>query len=216
MSGFEVYNNDGKILIDSQNRATMFNDLRTIGAVTDLGAFAVASPFGDGHTLGYPGVSFWSYYNGGQLRWAQLAAGRYAFPGADLYEANAGRMIRTSRAIGIQSGYLDVFDASGSLVWSAAAAASMPRVVGFLDIPAGYDLQSNVFSVSLNFNPWILLNNCPGNAGGDGTASGYSGLLLRWTGAQLQACYVSRNQRSWAQTFQSDGLRVPLVQFVGI
>lgn len=213
MSGFEVYNSAGKLLVDSQNRSTLFYDQRALGAVTDKGAYRVNSPFGDGSTLGFTQQSFW---NDSRLRWLQLGTNKYGFPGADMVEDNAGSMIRTARNIGLQSGYLDVFDSAGSLIWSAASASKMPRVVGFFDVPANYDLQNNTFSVSLNFNPWILVNNCPGNLSDDGTVVGYSGVVLKWTGSQLQSRYISNNQRNWSQTFQGRGLRIPIAQFVGI
>ncbi|HGG9151395.1 TPA: hypothetical protein ACJJYF_005025 [Enterobacter cloacae] len=213
MSGFEVYNSDGKLLVDSQNRSTLFYDQRALGAVTDKGFYRVDSPFGDGSTLGITQPAFW---NDGRLRWLQLGANRYGMPGADLLEDSAGSMIRTARNIGMQSGYLDVFDSAGNLIWSAASASKMPRVVGFFDVPANYDLQNNTLSVSLSFNPWILVNNCPGNLSDDGTVVGYSGIVLRWTGSQLQGRYISKNQRSWSQTMQGRGLRIPIAQFVGI
>ena len=213
MSGFEVYNSAGKLLVDSQNRSTLFYDQRALGVVTDKGAYRVNSPFGDGSTLGFTQQSFW---NDGRLRWLQLSTNKYGFPGADMLEDNAGSMIRTARNIGLQSGYLDVFDSAGSLIWSAASASKMPRVVGFFDVPANYDLQNNTFSVSLSFNPWILVNNCPGNLSDDGTVVGYSGVVLKWTGSQLQGRYISNNQRNWSQTFQGRGLKIPIAQFVGI
>lgn len=213
MSGFEVYNSAGKLLVDSQNRSTMFYDQRTLGAVTDKGSYRVNSPFGDGSTLGFTPQSFW---NDGRLRWLQLGTNKYGLPGADMLEDNAGSMIRTARNISMQSGYLDVFDSAGTLIWSAASASRMPRVVGFFDVPANYDLQNNTFSVSLSFKPWILVNNCPGNLSDDGTAVGYSGVVLKWTGSQLQGRYISNNQRNWSQTFQARGLRIPIAQFVGI
>ncbi|BDD50704.1 MULTISPECIES: hypothetical protein [Phytobacter] len=213
MSGFEVYNGSGKLLVDSQNRSTLFYDQRLIGAVTDKGFYRVDSPFGDGSTLGHTQQQFW---NDGSLRWLQLDANKYGLPGANLLEDNAGRMIRTARNIGMQSGYLDVFDSSGSLIWSAASASSMPRVVGFFDVPANYDLQNNTLAINLTFNPWILINNCPGNITTDGIVGGYSGIVLKWTGSQLQGRYISKNQRSWSQTIQGRGLRIPIAQFVGI
>lgn len=213
MSGFEVYNGSGKLLVDSQNRSTLFYDQRLTGAVTDKGFYRVDSPFGDGSTLGHTQQQFW---NDGSLRWLQLDANKYGLPGANLLEDNAGRMIRTARNIGMQSGYLDVFDSSGSLIWSAASASSMPRVVGFFDVPANYDLQNNTLAINLTFNPWILINNCPGNITTDGTVGGYSGIVLKWTGSQLQGRYISKNQRSWSQTIQGRGLRIPIAQFVGI
>ncbi|HDR2410165.1 TPA: hypothetical protein QCH83_002322, partial [Enterobacter bugandensis] len=136
--------------------------------------------------------------------------------GADLLEDNAGSMIRTSRNVGMQSGYLDVFDSAGNLIWSAASASKMPRVVGFFDVPANYDLQNNTFAINLSFNPWILVNNCPGNLSDDGTVVGYSGIVLKWTGSQLQGRYITKNQRNWSQTLQGRGLRIPIAQFVGI
>ncbi|HDR2696922.1 TPA: hypothetical protein QCJ32_004372 [Enterobacter asburiae] len=213
MSGFEVYNSAGKLLVDSQNRSTLFYDQRSLGAVTEKGFYRVDSPFGDGSTLGFTQQQFW---NDGNLRWLQLDANKYGLPGADLLEDNAGRMIRTTRNIGLQSGYLDVFDAGGNLIWSAASASKMPRVVGFFDVPASYDLQNNTFTINLGFNPWILVNNCPGNLSDDGGATGYSGIALKWTGSQLQGRYISKNQRNWSQTLQGRGLRIPIAQFVGI
>ncbi|ELQ3992645.1 hypothetical protein RNP97_000219 [Enterobacter bugandensis] len=213
MSGFEVYNSAGKLLVDSQNRSTLFYDQRSLGAVTEKGFYRVDSPFGDGSTLGFTQQQFW---NDGNLRWLQLDANKYGLPGADLLEDNAGRMIRTTRNIGMQSGYLDVFDAGGNLIWSAASASKMPRVVGFFDVPASYDLQNNTFTINLGFNPWILVNNCPGNLSDDGGATGYSGIALKWTGSQLQGRYISKNQRNWSQTLQGRGLRIPIAQFVGI
>lgn len=213
MSGFEVYNSAGKLLVDSQNRSTLFYDQRSLGAVTEKGFYRVDSPFGDGSTLGFTQQQFW---NDGNLRWLQLDANKYGLPGADLLEDNAGRMIRTTRNIGMQSGYLDVFDAGGNLIWSAASASKMPRVVGFFDVPASYDLQNNTFTINLGFNPWILINNCPGNLSDDGGATGYSGIALRWTGSQLQGRYISKNQRNWSQILQGRGLQIPIAQFVGI
>ncbi|MCK4227764.1 hypothetical protein J2N90_04935 [Enterobacter asburiae] len=213
MSGFEVYNSAGKLLVDSQNRSTLFYDQRSLGAVTEKGFYRIDSPFGDGSTLGFTQQQFW---NDGNLRWLQLDANKYGLPGADLLEDNAGRMIRTTRNIGMQSGYLDVFDAGGNLIWSAASASKMPRVVGFFDVPASYDLQNNTFTINLGFNPWILVNNCPGNLSDDGGATGYSGIALKWTGSQLQGRYISKNQRNWSQTLQGRGLRIPIAQFVGI
>lgn len=213
MSGFEVYNSAGKLLVDSQKRSTLFYDQRSLGAVTEKGFYRVDSPFGDGSSLGFTQQQFW---NDGNLRWLQLDANKYGLPGADLLEDNAGRMIRTTRNIGMQSGYLDVFDAGGNLIWSAASASKMPRVVCFFDVPASYDLQNNTFTINLGFNPWILVNNCPGNLSDDGGATGYSGIALKWTGSQLQGRYISKNQRNWSQTLQGRGLRIPIAQFVGI
>lgn len=213
MSGFEVYNSANKLLIDSDNRSTLFNDQRSTGSVIDRGFYVVDSPFGNGSTLGFIQDQF---KNDGSLRWLQLSANKYGFPGADMLEDNAGKIIRTSRNIPMESGYLDVFNSAGDLIWSAASATKMPRVVGFYDVPANYNFANSTFSISLDFNPWILINCCPGNLSDDGTVTGYSGVVLKWTGSQLQGRYISKNQRTWAQTMQGRGLRIPIAKFVGV
>jgi len=192
---------------------TMFYDQRNMGVVTDKGYYQIDSPFGDGSTLGYTQQQFW---NDGRLRWLQLATNKYGLPGANIMEDNAGSMVRTARNIPMQSGYLDVFDGSGNLIWSAASASKMPRVTSFFEVPAGFDFQNNTISITPGFSPWILVNNCPGNLSDDGTVTGYSGIVFKWTGSQLQGRYISKNQRTWSQTVQSRGIRIPLAQFVGI
>ena len=213
MSGFEVYNESGKITVDSDNRGTLFYDQRTLGTVQSKGAYRIDSPFGDGSTLGYTPQEFW---NDGNLRWLQLSPNKYGMPGAEILEDYAGMMIRTSRNAALESGYLDVFNGAGELIWSAVSASKMPRIMDFFDVPPGYDLQNNTFIVTPGFNPWILVNNCPGNLSDDGTVVGYSGITLKWTGSQLQGRYISKNQKSWGQTLQNQGIRIPLAQFVGI
>ncbi|WP_075180600.1 hypothetical protein [Pantoea sp. 1.19] len=213
MSGFEAFNQNGKITIDSNNRSTIFLDRRGVSPITDVGAVQVVNPFTDGYSFGFSAQQFW---NDGNLRWLRMNTGKVSMPGADMFEPEAGDMIRTSRNSSIQSGYLDVFDQNGNIVWSAKSAASMPRIIGFMDIPAGFDLQNNVFSIHPGFNPWILINSTPGNYSNDGAVSGYSGVVLKWDGSQLQASYVSKNQKSWSQILQSSGLRIPLAKFVGI
>lgn len=206
MSGFEVYNSAGKLLVDSQNRSTLFYDQRALGAVTDKGYYRVDSPFGNGSTLGITQPQFW---NDGNLRWLQLDTNKYGLPGADLLEDNAGSMIRTSRNVGMQSGYLDVFDSAGNLIWSAASASKMPRVVGFFDVPANYDLQNNTFAINLSFNPWILVNNCPGNLSDDGTVVGYSG---SYSNGQAHSCRGGTSQKisaTGARHFRGEGYEFP-------
>ncbi|TNL04526.1 hypothetical protein CYD30_23525 [Kosakonia cowanii] len=213
MSGFEVFNAAGKLMIDSDNRSTLFYDNRTITNVTDGGFYSIPNPFGGAFDMGFLPESF---VNNTMLQWIQLTPGKYGFLGAGLAVPNCGRMIRTSRNVAIQSGYMDVFNANGQLVWSAASASQMPRIRSFFDVPAGYDLQNNTLTVTPGFNPWILVNACPGNLSDDGEVVGFSGLVLRWTGSQLQGRYISQKQRNWSQTLQSRGMRIPLAEFVGV
>jgi hypothetical protein len=43
-----------------------------------------------------------------------------------MYEQGTGRFMICSNTTPIQSGYLDVFDPAGNLIWSAASAGTMP------------------------------------------------------------------------------------------
>jgi hypothetical protein len=77
------------------------------------------------------------------------------------------------------------------------------------DVPANYDLQNNTFAVNLSFNPWILVNNCPGNLSDDGEVVGYSGIVLKWTGSQLQGRYISKISAAGARHFRGEGYESP-------
>jgi hypothetical protein len=47
--GFEVYNDAGALQIDSDNKTTLFSDIRNIDGLTDNGYYKIDNPFG-GHT----------------------------------------------------------------------------------------------------------------------------------------------------------------------
>jgi hypothetical protein len=58
------------------------------------------------------------------------------------------------------------------------------------------------------------MNAVPGNISDDGTVTGYSGVIIRWTGSELQARYVSKYQNTFANSFgKRVGLRIPYAQF---
>ncbi|MCP5581319.1 hypothetical protein NL290_27960, partial [Klebsiella pneumoniae] len=86
---------------------------------------------------------------------------------------------------GVESGYLDVMNGNGDLIWSAKSASRVPRVRGFIDLPANSPVDSQIVSFSPGFNPWILMNMVPGNISDDGESTGYSGLLIKWTGSEI-------------------------------
>jgi len=210
--GFELFNDAGAVMVDSDNRTTLFSDIRNITGLTDIGYYQVKNPFGGDYPFGFLPSNSWP--QPGYLYWYQLNPGAFAMPGAWCFQNNSGRIIRTSRNVAIQSGYLDVLNASGQLVWSAKSAELAPRIRGFIDLPTNSPVDSSTVSFNVNFNPWILMNALPGNISDDGAVVGYSGLITKWTGTQIQCRYVSKKQPTYAQSFGvRGGLRVPYAQF---
>lgn len=214
MSGFNVYNAYGKLTVDSDNRATLISQVKEMGGLIDVGAFNIPSAFGNGSTLGYIGLNF---FPADGLRWFQLYSdGRYCFPGASLYEAGTGRFMLSNNTNAMTSGYLDVFNGGGGLIWSAASAGTMPRILDFFTIPAGHDLASPI-TFNTNFaNPWICISQCPGNVTDDGTVGGYSGIMIRRNSAtSFTVQYVNKNQMNYPTAMGSSQVQIALAAFTG-
>lgn len=215
MSGFQLYNSAGYLTIDSESKGTVVSKYKTMPTLSSVGdPTGARTAFGNGSTLGYLPYNFFTDMQG--LRWFQFTrTNSYCFPGAEAYEVGSGRFMSTTTGT-LQSGYLDVYDAAGSLVWSAAGASTMPRITDFLTIPAGYDIQSNVLSMNLSYNPWICISQAPGNYSPDPEGPlGASGFQFRWTGTQLQVLWFTVNQRSWLQLFPSNQYKIALARFQG-
>lgn len=212
MSGFQAYNTFGNIMVDSEKKGTVISSLVQQGTV-DVTGYLISTPFGDGRSLGY-------LVNGGflfeaGLVWMRFIRDSYCFPGAELFEPNSVQFMRTSVNGTVQSGYLDVFNGQGTLIWSAASAGTMPRVFDHLVIPQGYNLQGQVISKNLGWSPWVLLSGLGGNVSDDGGSSGYSGFLLRYTNGNIQVTYASQYQDNYAQATNQQLLRIPLAVFTG-
>lgn len=212
MSGFQVFNAAGAVVIDSDYFGTYFRDSKAYGAVTDKGIYNISTPIGSSNDMGYvSGV----YPVDANLQWFKFNNGAkvvFCNGNSPLATENAGSMARTGSDVPIVSGYRDVYNAAGKLVWSAVSAAKIPRVTGFFDIPAGFDLDSNVYTQNIGTNTWLLASNCPANLSygdSEGSLTGYSGLFFRFDSGNLQACWVGQSQRSWSQTFRPYGLRIP-------
>ncbi|HDP9852896.1 hypothetical protein [Escherichia coli] len=214
MSGFQCYNDAGKLTIDSDNRATVSSQVKAMGTLSDTGYYLINSSFGNGSTLGFLGANFFTA-NG--LRWFQLQSnGRYCFPGAQLYEAGTGRFMLSNNTAALTSGYLDVRNSAGTLIWSAASAGTMPRVRGFFTIPAGHDLGTALTVTSPFADPWICISQCVGNVSDDGTVTGYSGILIkRNSSTSFTLQYVNRYQMSYTQAMGSAQVQIALASFTG-
>lgn len=133
------------------------------------------------------------------------------FGDTDLMTVNAGRMARSRSDLPVESGYRDVFNSSGELVWSVVHAAKIPRIIGFYDIPVDFDLDSAAYSQYIGTDTWILASNAPGTISFDGGNTGYSG-LFRFINGALSCQWISQHQDSWLSTMKPYGLRIPIAK----
>lgn len=209
MSGYQIFNSAGALVIDSNYKGTYFLDTINYSNVTDVGYYDIRCQLGNSADMGFvaatPGID-------GSLKWFKPNNGsRFFFAGqADWATANAGLVARTRSDLAVQSGYKDVFNAAGELVWSAVMAARIPRIIGFFDIPANFDLDNSVYSQSIGSNTFILSSALAyGNIFDDGTNTGYSGIYFRFSGGLLQCQWVSKLQNTWASSLKPYGLRIP-------
>lgn len=214
MPGFEVYNNSGAMMINSDQKHTIYHSSYT-PTYLNTGDYNLNTPFGNLSALASLNQNYWK--QDGYLHWVQfLFNGAWGFPGDNSFLPNSIRVIRTTRNASFPSGVLDVFDGSGQLIWSAVGAASMPRVTGFLEVAGNWPLEGNIASVSPGYNPFFLWESCLGEVSDDGVVSGYSGNLMRWTGSELQTTWIKRNQRGFNDIFNGRGnLKIPMAKFLG-
>ncbi|RBP12441.1 hypothetical protein [Pseudocitrobacter faecalis] len=206
MSGFQSFNTAGAKVVDSDFYGTYYRDSKVYSTISDTGYFEISTPLGNGTDMGFA-INPFPYNN--DLQWFKFNNNAKVIFGYPYMTANAGTMARTGYDVTTTSGYVDVFNAQGKLVWSAVTAAKIPRVTGFFEIPANYDLDNKAYSQSIGTNSWLLASDCPGNLNTDGTVSGYSGLFFKFSGGMLQAVWINRNQVSWANTLKPYGLKIP-------
>jgi hypothetical protein len=212
MSGFQTYNTNGALVVSSDHTGTYYRDSKAYAAITDAGYFNINTALGNGTDMGYVSNPYVADAN---LLWFKFNNNaKMIFNGGSPYAtANAGTMARTASNIAVTSGYLDVFDSTGKLVWSAVTASKIPRIQGFFDIPANYDLDNTAYSQAIGTNSWLLSSNAPSNMGGDGGTSGYSGIMFKYASGTLQAIWARQNQYTWAQMMKPYGLRIPYAIF---
>lgn len=212
MTGFAVWNEAGYQTINSDQRHTILVNAYAAPLI-DVGGVGGNTPFGNLNALGFLHPNYYPTPN--NLYWFRISAGSWCFPGAWMFQNGTVEFCVTSRVQAINSGYLDVYDVNGSLVWSANSAANMPRVRYLFDIGGGVD--SSPQGIQPGFSPWVLMGACPGNVSVDEASVGFSGLVFRWDGSTLQCQWTRQNQPgTYANTFgDKGGLRIPIAYFNG-
>lgn len=213
MSGFQVWNADGALTIDSDYRHTTLTGNIIRPSLIDVGAYGGSTPFGDWVELGYLPASAQPKAN--QLTWVRITTNNgWCFPGAWLFKPGTFQMATTSRLTALESGFLDVFDASGAMIWTAKSTKDTPRIRNLIKVSSAAD--NAVASVALDYSPWFLMSGLPGNISDDGTTIGYSGFLVRWTGTNFQYVWVRQNQSTYATIYGSrGGVAIALAEFPG-
>lgn len=208
MSGYQVFNSAGALVIDSNYKGTYFLDTIDYTAISDIGFYNINCQLGNSSDMGFVNASV---PLDDSLRWFKPNNNaKMFFSGPDWMTASAGSMARTRSDQPVISGYRDVYNSAGVLVWSAAMAARIPRILGFFDIPPNFDLDNSVYSQYIGTNVWLCVSSIPGgNISDDGTVSGYSGPFFKFIDGTLQCQWVNRLQQTWASTLKPYGLRIP-------
>ena len=208
MSGYQVFNSAGALVIDSDYKGTYYRDTVNYAGITDTGYYNISCQLGNSTDMGFASASVPVDDN---LRWFKPNNNaKMFFTGPDWMTANAGSMARSRSDMTVESGYRDVFNSAGQLVWSAVMAAKIPRILGFFDIPANFDLDNSVYSQVIGNNTWILVSSVPGgDISDDGSATGFSGPFFRFQNGTLQCQWVNQLQQSWTNTLRPYGMRIP-------
>jgi len=210
VSGFQYWNSNGALMIDSNYKGTYYQDSMEYQNITDIGFYQIETTIGNSLDMGYV---FNKFPESDSLMWFKPNNGsKMVFGGTDLMTANAGRMARSRSDLPVESGYRDVFNSAGELVWSVVHAAKIPRVIGFYDIPVNFDLDNTAYSQYIGADTWILASNAPGAITFDGGEAGYSGLFFRFINGTLSCQWISKNQSSWLSTIKPYGLRIPIAK----
>ncbi|EIZ9610965.1 hypothetical protein MRB73_003949, partial [Cronobacter sakazakii] len=117
MSGFEVRNSAGALTVNSDYKSPLLAS--SAAASTDtVGDFDLNIPgFGNLNQLGY--VLDDNLYSPGQLAWFRLNVNGWGVPGARYFLPGSVFIAKTKIDLAVESGYLDVFNAQGTLIWSA-------------------------------------------------------------------------------------------------
>ncbi|MDY0994544.1 hypothetical protein SOM38_10520 [Pantoea agglomerans] len=208
MSGYQVWNSAGALVIDSDFKGTYYQDAVNYAGITDIGYYDISCQLGNSTDMGHVSASV---PLDDSLRWFKPNNNaKMFFTGPDWMTANAGSMAHTRSDMPVESGYRDVFNSAGQLVWSAVMAAKIPRILGFFDVPANFDLDNTVYSQYIGTNTWFLISSVPGgNISDDGSVTGFSGPFFRFINGTLQCQWVNRNQQAWANTLKPYGMRIP-------
>lgn len=198
MSNFVVYNSEGRVIID--------DTLKNIGVVK---THVIGSVNATGYLTTHLGAGAPTWFNANATSVLKLTPMEGDVPltlikpnsgafgaGRDTFCDNAGTLYHLRSDYSVSSGFLDVYSASGELIWSAASAQKVPRVTSVLS----FTYAQLIAGIEVNIgNDLFMLNNFIGtldiNPGPTGTSARGYGLYWKFTAGilklQLSGRYAS-------------------------
>ncbi|WP_239978215.1 hypothetical protein [Cronobacter sakazakii] len=224
MSGFEVRNSAGSITVNSSYASPRLLNYVASPRMGTTGDWGGTIPdMGKLESLAYleesitqSGTTYTqNYHKPGQIMWFRLAVGAWGLPGADYFIPGKVNLAFTRMDVPVESGYLDVFDSSGKLIWSAKSAATTPRIIGFINVPAGYDLLNKTLSVAVPGTPFFPSDMFPGllSETWEG-AGGRASLAIKQQSGSVLLRYDAYNNPPYTETpLYVRGFKIPYAIF---
>lgn len=214
MSGFQVSNTAAAIVVDSNLPFTRKVAQYSRSAGNAGMYYNIANPWNGGF-FGDMNVPVGTA--GEKLIWARLTAGSSMFPSGGGLTGTID-VVECTKNAAAESGYLDVFNEVGALMWSAKSAGKSPQIAQIFAFGTGTPIDGQDYSVPFAASPFLLLNNFIGEISDDGEGSiGYSGLAVNWTGSALRFRWLNSNQTSFnAYAAQRGGMHIPAAKFTGL
>ncbi|ELY2798278.1 hypothetical protein SNN58_004169 [Cronobacter dublinensis] len=224
MSGFEVRNIAGSVTVNSDYKSPLLTNyiasppFDTTGDwdanIPDMGRLKDLAYLKD--SILYNGGAYnRNYHKPGQIMWVRLNVGGWGLPGCDYYIPGSVNIAFTRMDATVESGYLDVFNSSGQLIWSAKSAATVPRIIGFITVPPNFDLLNNTLTVSVPGRPFFPTDMFPGLLSLDGEGvGGRASLALKQNVDSISLRYDIYNNPPYTENpLYYRGFKIPYAIF---
>lgn len=251
MSGIEIYSEDGQVTLNSSD-ASLIPYSESYQISKDNGSvFFYEQEFNsyiDAQTTAFDTTgankgywlslssSFRDSMPSDVVYWFAVNAGGEVFLGDTIngysgnkknvnfgYRSGSGKIRPLARGnLSSLSGYLDVFDSSGQLIWSAASIAIAPRVLDVIYIPETYNVNMQNIVVDLSsygvpVDKIYFANPGQGRVSLDEFFFDYTGLYLKRVGnlvyilpGQRVGNTYPKDQRKVGNVFGYGGIYIPI------
>ncbi|MDH2493624.1 hypothetical protein QDR31_00770 [Acinetobacter baumannii] len=210
MGNFIVLNDKGNVVVDDETK-----NIGTVGTtvITTLpdpgGALPMIITFGGGGPSWYPTTMRDTRTIGIDKLDDSLTPMTIMMPndggfgaGAGTFGVNSGTLYQLRQDYPVSSGYLDVFNETGDLIWSAASAGKVPRVTQVLHFTHD-ELASNGgegIEVDIGIGSGFLVDNIIGsldiNPGPTGTTARWFAMYWGYNQGKLKLAFKWRHDGS--------------------
>ncbi|MBS0855999.1 MULTISPECIES: hypothetical protein [unclassified Tatumella] len=209
MAGIVIRNKDGNVSISSDNPTYNYYFKTDIGGNfapgegDGAGDDFMPSPFTGGVRYGsfnsYSGSSAIRQYaytdeysNLSQLIWFNLFDGFEAAPGG-YFQRDSGALLFTKQAIPEKGKYLNVYDANGTLIWTAESCATMPRIIGELFIPPDINLNSEISFYNIPKDIYFLVSPFYCDSDSSDASTIYIAFCIKREGEKIRFIFSSKD-----------------------